>query len=429
MMQAAKFFVAAILLLAGMAGASADNYRSSTYRGEFSDWVPGGSGGRDYDRDDDHDYDDDNGRSYRRRGICSPRDADCCFNFSRRGPEAVTLSSGDSICKALKRVSPGGTIFLNPGNYSGAFTIYSAVTLQGPAAGRYDDYYEPQLSSRPRPKPVISSSGYCMMVDDRVSGSVFISGVDFKLNAAGASPDRKKPACLVINGGAVTLQSATIAVQGKSYGPTAGILLHGGNVHIERSRVEGARYGVFVGESWKPGSYYLVQSTLSRNGTGLRVQGMVDLHAFGNTISGNGGFSGNDGDGIVIDGGGGTFVSNEIYENNGNGIVLNEDVQRPRFLTNLIDSNRRSGIYAPFGGDARFERNSVTYNGAQGFRCAQEPCPTFGDDNVLEGNQGDCKSSFWKSCGRDRDRDSRKRRSKRDEAPPPRSRRGSDDES
>jgi hypothetical protein len=426
MKEAAKLVFAALLLMAGVASAEADNYRSSSYRGEFSDWVPGGGyGGRDYDRDDHYDDDDDD-RPRRRRGICNPRDTDCCYNASRRGPEAITLSSGQSICSALRRVSPGGTIFLNPGSYAGSFTIYSAVTIQGPAAGRHDNYYEPQLSSRPRAKPVINGAGYCMMVDDHVTGSVFISGVDFKLSPAGASPDRRKPACLVINGGAVTLQSSTISVISKAYGPTAGILLHGGNVHIERSRVEGARYGVFVGESSRGGSYYLVESTLSRNGTGLRVQGLVDLHAFGNTITGNGGFVGNDGDGIVIDGGGGTFVSNEIYENSGNGIVLNEDVQRPRFLTNLIDSNGRAGIYAPFGGDARFERNSVTYNKGIGFRCAQEPCPIFGDDNVLEGNQQDCKSSFWRSCDRDR---RSKRRSSRDDPPPSRRSRSTDDES
>jgi hypothetical protein len=142
-----------------------------------------------------------------------------------------------------------------------------------------------------------------------------------------------------------------------------------------------------------------VESTLTHNGTGLRVQGLARINAFGNEITENGGFSGNDGDGIVIDGGGGSFISNQIFLNRGNGIVLNEDVQQPRFLTNDISSNHRSGIYAPFGGNARFESNTVTENKGQGFRCAQEPCPVFGDDNTVEDNGGDCKSSFWRSCG------------------------------
>lgn len=420
-------FCAAMTLLGAssidVAVASDANYRATPYRGEFSDWVPGQRGGhrnRDWDdwggdRDGHHrrgrDRDDD-----RAAGVCSPRDESCCFNHSRRGPESITLTSGQSICGALKKLTPGGTIFLTPGSYTGGFTVWSPVTIQGPATSRHEEYYQPHLSSssgRYRPKPVITGTGNCMMIDDRVTGSVYVSGVDFRLSGASSAGNRKKPACLVVNGGAFTLQSSTVSVQSSRSVPTAGILLHGGNVHIERSRVEGARYGIFVGESWRGGSFYIVESTITRNSTGLRVQGLVDVHVFGNTIENNG-QRGSDGDGIVIDGGGGTFISNSIYGNNGNGIVLNEDVQNPRFLTNDISDNQRAGIYAPFGGEARFESNTVTYNRGEGFRCAQEPCPTFGSDNILEGNAGDCKSSFFKSCDRKKSRNRDSRRGGRD---------------
>ncbi|NWH09483.1 MAG: right-handed parallel beta-helix repeat-containing protein [Alphaproteobacteria bacterium] len=305
------------------------------YNGGYSTWTPG-----------------DDGR--RERGPRRPR-----------GPELINVTPGGeagSINDALERIAPGGTIVLAPGIYREDVTIEKSVNIRGTRRGEARSEIQP------------SSGGACLYVSPDVLGAVTVSDVTFRMTALyGSVP------CVVVAGGVFSLKNSRVIARDN----VPGVLLQGGLVHIEESQIEGGRFGILVEPSApNSGDFYIISNTITRNGTGLRVQGPGSVNAIGNSIISN------DGDGMMLFRAGGTYIANEIGSNGANGIVLNEGSQNPRFVSNRISGNAYAGIYIPLGGAGIISRNEVIANGEKGIRCEQGPCPTL-DNNVLKDNKGD----------------------------------------
>lgn len=279
-----------------------------------------------------------------------------------RGPAEVSVPPGASINEAIERIRPGGTIKLSPGIYSEDVYVEKAVNIIGATAGNAKTEIRP------------SSTGACIYVAPDVIGAVTVARVTFRVTELyGSVP------CVVVDGGVFSLKDSEVIARDN----VPGVLLRGGIAHIENATIVGGRFGILV-EPGVPnrGDFYVIGNTITKNQTGLRVQGAGRVNAIANEISGN------TADGVVIFGGGGTFIANTIAANQSNGVVLNEGIRNPRFVSNRIEGNALAGIYVPLGGSAQLSRNEIVQNGGEGYRCEQQPCPPI-TGNLVEQNAGD----------------------------------------
>jgi parallel beta-helix repeat protein len=326
--------------------------------------------------------------------------------YDTRGPHEVEVGVGSSfryhsIMDGIKAVGAGGIVHVDQGLYVESLKITKPVTI----VGRVN---KPIESSKPIEivvKLQAPPDEPCASVDVKGSGVVSLRQISMI-----AGPQNVQHACVELEAGSLAIKDSTITAP--NY--VSALLARGGNLSVETTTVTGGREGILITARDGAGTYYIgSNNTITRNITGIKVDGLAQANIVGNEISNNAA------DGVVYYQGRGSVIGNTIFNNNSAGLVLQNSPQSPTVRFNKIYQNVGNGIQI-VPAIAQIGVSGPPLPESRGLICDNTISNNFGAGidaratglsidckNDLHGNRGDkSKNRGWFGGGRDRDRDS-----------------------
>ncbi len=230
-----------------------------------------------------------------------------------------------TIADALARAPDDAVITIGPGTYR------ESLRIERPA----------NLVAGEGASPVVApQSGPCALVTSR-SGSIV--GLGWQPDPAGEG------ACLVLAGGAVTLEGNRIAGEG------VGLAIRDGADPVVRgNRLEGVGLLVTAGGRGTITGNSIVDAA----GASLVVRGGADPSLGDNVIEGGGGV-------VFAEGAAGSLVGNRLLATDATAIRVTSGAH-PRVIGNTIEGAKEAGIFVYDGGGGRFEDNTMAASGLSG---------------------------------------------------------------
>jgi parallel beta-helix repeat protein len=235
-----------------------------------------------------------------------------------------------TIADALARARDGALIRIGPGNYRESLRIERAVDL---------------LALEGATPVVAPESGPCVLVTSQ-TGSI----VGLELRGAPAAGEAAPAPCVVIAGGAVTLERNRIAG-----GAGPGILIRdGGDPAVRGNRLEGTGLVVSAGGR----GTITGNSIVDAPGASVVVRGGGDPSLGDNVIEGGGGV-------VFAEGASGSLIGNRLLASTATSIQITTGAS-PRIMDNTIEQAKEAGIFIYDGGRGRIERNTIAGSGLSG---------------------------------------------------------------
>jgi parallel beta-helix repeat protein len=244
-----------------------------------------------------------------------------------------------TIADALARARDDAIIRISPGTYPESLRIerpVSLIALEGTT-------------------PVVApESGPCAMVTG-ATGSI----VGLDLRGAPAAGEAAPAPCVVVAGGAVTLEGNRIAG-----GAGPGIVIRdGGDPVVQGNRLEGTGLVVSAG-----GRGTITQnSIIDAAGPSLVVRGGADPSLSDNVIERGGGV-------VFAEGASGSFIGNRLLASDATGIQITTGAS-PRIIDNTIEQAKEAGIFVYDAGSGRIEGNTIAGSGLSGIVIAGGGAP------------------------------------------------------
>jgi parallel beta-helix repeat protein len=235
-----------------------------------------------------------------------------------------------TIADALARARDGALIRVGPGTYRESLRIERPVDL---------------LALEGATPVVAPESGPCVLVTSQTG---LIAGLE--LHGAPAAGEAAPAPCVVLAGGAVTLERNRIVG-----GAGPGILIRdGGDPVVQGNRLEGA--GLVVSGGGR--GTITGNSIVDAPGASVVVRGGADPSLGDNVIEGGGGV-------VFVEGASGSFIGNRLLGSTATGIQITTGAS-PRIMDNTIEQAKEAGIFVYDGGSGRIERNTITGSGLSG---------------------------------------------------------------
>jgi parallel beta-helix repeat protein len=257
----------------------------------------------------------------------------------------------ESLAGAVEEATPDALIVVEPGLYIGGFTLDKPLRIVGNG-----DLGEVRIRTTGRAGLRIkAASGSLKNVTLQHEGEGYVLHLDeSEFEVEGCNIDCRKVgsqyACIGIHGGAPALRSSKI------WGGENGILVaFGSRALIKENDISASDFAVIVHESGKP---QLESNRIHSSGdTGLSFQGFSRGAAVGNRIFENK-------IGISVQSGSHPLLSNNIIENNEQGIRIERD-GKGDIRKNKIRKNSLSGVHV-FLGSPEIRENHIYENGENG---------------------------------------------------------------
>lgn len=271
-----------------------------------------------------------------------------------------------SISKAVKDIAEGGIIYVRGGLYNESIVIDKDVAL----VGEINQSIPVEVNA-----PMNAS---CLRIVSKSNTShVIIDNIQFAAKFNSAEP------CITVDQGYFTLRFSDVI----GPGVRPAIVVQGGRVHIESSRISAGSEGIQIQQANRYSATYLIDNKILHNKIGVDISSGTrgDVIVTGNEV-----FENLD-SGIKASGLGAIKIfGNTIRGNEGSGIVLDKYHSTSVLRFNEIAQNSGDGIAAPFGLKGVIEGNNIVGNdGISIFvRDGVEPKIT---SNMISNNDGDDK--------------------------------------
>ena len=253
-----------------------------------------------------------------------------------------------TIADALARARDGALIRVGPGTYRESLRIERPVDLVALEGAT----------------PVVApESGPCVLVTSQ-TGSI----VGLELRGAPAAGEAAPAACVVVAGGAVTLERNRIVG-----GAGPGILIRdGGDPVVQGNRPEGTGLVVSAGGR----GTITGNSIVDAPGASVVVRGGADPSLGDNVIEGGGGV-------VFAEGATGSLIGNRLLASTATGIQITTGAS-PRIMDNTIEQAKEAGIFVYDGGSGRIERNTIAGSGLSGVVVAGVGAPEVVDNTIRD---------------------------------------------
>lgn len=261
-----------------------------------------------------------------------------------------------TIAEALSRAGPRAVIAIAPGTYPESLVVDYPVQLR---AATEDD-----------PPVIAPAEGPCLV--SKASGAVITN-----LHFAGTAADEPLPApvaCVVVSGGAMTLENSRISSQ---QGPAI-VVKDGADPVITGNTIEG---GTGVGIVVDSGAAATISGNTLKNleKQSLVVRGGAEPDITDNTIEASGGV-------VFTEGAAGTFRGNRIFSARANAIEVGTGAD-PLVADNMIKDAAEAGVYVYDHGRGRFEGNAIVAGKLSGVVVAGGGRPALVGNSLRENGE------------------------------------------